>query len=142
MRSNCMLPVVALCLSFTARTQDDTPKLNVSGESLTREQAAVYRAVLQDVLSNSKPQKQIDDATERAVKNGLLTLWEIILTKNAIAHWLAITLCAASCAGTATFWFLRKSAESGRLTRLVKAGFRERLGDHSVTPPPNSNFVQ
>jgi len=157
--------VVALSLSFTARAQDDAPKLKVSGESLTREQAAVYRAVLQDVLSNSKdmlklanttepirqsgalfngacpktsqpqvaqyspsavhhldpalvqnlkivlvepgpqeekikkgdpailmrrviddrqdvPQKQIDDATEQAVKNGVLTLFEIIFNKK------------------------------------------------------------
>jgi hypothetical protein len=46
MRSNGMVLVVALSLAFTARAQDDAPKLKVSGESLTREQAAVYRAVL------------------------------------------------------------------------------------------------
>lgn len=160
-----MVLVVALSLSLTARAQDDAPKLKVSGESLTREQAAVYRAVLQDILSNSKdtlnlanttepvrepgalfngacpktsrpqvaqdspsavhnldpalvqnlkivlvdpgrqeekikkgdpailmkrviddrqdvPQKQIDDATEQAVKNGVLTLSEIIFNKK------------------------------------------------------------
>src|SRR6266705_1455696 len=165
MRSNCMVLVVALSLSFTARAQDDAPKLKVSGESLTREQAAVYRAVLQNILSNSKdtlnlanttepirqpgalfngacpktsqpqvaqyspsavhhldpalvqnlkivlvepgpqdekikkgdpailmkrviddrqdvPQKQIDDATERAVKNGLLTVSEVIFQET------------------------------------------------------------
>ena len=63
MRSNCML-VVALSLSFTARAQDDAPKLKVSGESLTREQAAVYRAVLQDVLSNSKDMLNLANTPE------------------------------------------------------------------------------
>src|SRR6267142_3619900 len=58
---------------------------------------------------------------------------KLFLTKNTIAHWLAIALCAASYAGTAMFWFLRKSAKSGRFTRLVKAGFRERFCGHSVT---------
>jgi hypothetical protein len=165
MRSNCAVLVVALSLSFTARAQDHAPKRKVSGESLTQEQAAVYRAVLQDILGDSKdalnlanttetitppgglfngacpktsqpqvaqdstsavhhldpalvlnlkvvlvdpvlqeaqikngdssmlmkrviedrqdvPQKQIDDATERAVKNGLLTLSEIIFNKK------------------------------------------------------------
>jgi hypothetical protein len=165
MRSNWIVLVVALSLSFAARAQDDAPKLKVSGESLTREQAAVYRAVLQDIVGDSKdtlnlayttepltppgalfngacpktsqpqvaqdltsivhhldaalvlnlkialvdpgpqeekikkgdpailmkrviddrqevPQKQIDDATERAVKNGLLTLSEIIFNKK------------------------------------------------------------
>ena len=51
MRSNCMVLVVALSLSLAARSRDDAPKLKVSGESLTREQAAVYRAVLQDMLN-------------------------------------------------------------------------------------------
>jgi len=43
MRLIAVVLVVALSLSFTARAQDDAPKLKVSGESLTREQAAVYR---------------------------------------------------------------------------------------------------
>jgi len=160
-----MVLVVALSLSLAARSRDDAPKLKVSGESLTAEQTAVYRAVLQDIQKDSKdtlnlanttesirqsaalfngacpktpqpqvaqdassvvhhldpalvlklkivlvepgpqeekikngdpailmkrviddrqdvPQKQIDDATERAVKNGLLTLSEIIFNKK------------------------------------------------------------
>ena len=165
MRSNCMVLVVVLSLPLTAYVQDDAPKLKVSGESLTAEQTAVYRAVLQDIQKDSKdtlnlanttepigqsaalfngacpktsqpqvakdsisvvhrldpalvlnlkivlvepgpqeekikngdpailmkkviddrqdvPQKQIDDATERAVKNGLLTLSEVIFNKK------------------------------------------------------------
>ena len=58
MRSNCMV-LVALSLSFTARAQDDAPKLKVSGESLTREQAAVYRAVLQDMLNLANTTERI-----------------------------------------------------------------------------------
>jgi len=160
-----MVLVVLLSLSLTAHAQDDARKLKVSGESLTAEQTAVYRAVLQDIQKDSKdtlnlanttepirqsaglftgacpkrpqpqvaqdassvvhhldpalflklkivvvepgpqeekikngdpailmkkviddrqdvPQKQIDDATERAVKNGLLTLSEIIFNKK------------------------------------------------------------
>jgi hypothetical protein len=165
MRSNCIVLVVVLSLSLAAHAQDDAPKLKVSGESLTAEQTAVYRAVLQDIQKDSKdtlnlantteptwqsaglftgacpktpqpqvardsssvvhrlnsalapnlkivlvdpaaqegkikngdpailmkrviddrqdvPQSQIDDATERAVKNGLLTLSEIIFNKK------------------------------------------------------------
>ena len=163
MHFNCTVLVVVL--SFIAHAQDDAPKLKVSGESLTAEQTAVYRAVLQDIQKDSEdtlnlanttepigqsavpfngacpktpqlevaqgsssvvhhldsalvlnskillvdpgaqeekikngdpailmkrviddrqdvPQKQIDDATERAVKNGLLTLSEIIFNKK------------------------------------------------------------
>jgi len=58
MRSNCMV-LVALSLSFTAQAQDDAPKLKVSGESLTREQAAVYRAVLQDMLNLANTTERI-----------------------------------------------------------------------------------
>ena len=165
MRSNCMVLVVVLSLSLTAHAQDDAPKVKVSGEALTAEQTAVYRAVLQDIQKDSEdtlnlantteairqsaelfngacpktpqpqvaldsnsvvhhldpalvlhlkivlvdpgpqeekiknvdpailmkrviddrqdvPQKQIADATERAVKNGLLTLSEIIFNKK------------------------------------------------------------
>jgi hypothetical protein len=156
---------LVVALSLAAQAQDNAPKLKVSDESLTEEQTAVYRAVLQDILSDSKdtlnlanttepirqpaalfngacpkksqaqaaqdstsavhhlgaalvlnlkivlvdpalqeekikkgdpailmkrviddrqdvPQKQIDDATEQAVKNGLLTLSEIIFNKQ------------------------------------------------------------
>src|SRR6266478_5604042 len=72
MRSNCMVLVVALSLPFTARAQDDAPKLKVSGESLTREQAAVYRAVLQDVLSNSKDMLNLANTTEPIRQPGAL----------------------------------------------------------------------
>jgi len=165
MRSNSMVLVVVLSLSLAAHAQDDAPRLKVSGESLTVEQTAVYRAVLQDIQKDSKdtlnlanttesirqsaalfngacpktpqpqvaqdsssvvhhlnsalalnlkivlvdagpqeekikngdpailmkrviddrqdvPQSQIDDATERAVKNGLLMLSEIIFNKK------------------------------------------------------------
>jgi hypothetical protein len=164
MRSNCIVLVV-VSLSLAAHAQDDASKRKVSGESLTAEQTAVYRAVLQNIQKDSKdtlnlanttepirqpaglftgacpktpqpqvaqdsssvvhrldsalapnlkivlvdpaaqeekiknsdpallmkrviddrqdvPQSQIDDATERAVKNGLLTLSEIIFNKQ------------------------------------------------------------
>jgi len=164
MRPNCLILVVVLSLSLSAQAQDDAHKLTVSSDSLTKEQIAVYRAVLQDVEKDSKdtlnlanmtepnrqsaglfngacpktsyqvaqdsasvihhldsaltlnlkillvdpgsqeerikkgdpailmkrviddredvPQEQIDDATERAVKNGLLTLSEISFNKK------------------------------------------------------------
>ncbi len=72
MRSNCMVLVVALSLPFTARAQDDAPKLKVSGESLTREQAAVYRAVLPDVVSNSKDRLNLANTTEPIRQPGAL----------------------------------------------------------------------
>ena len=164
MRSNCIVLVV-VSLSLAAHAQDDASKRKVSGESLTAEQTAVYRAVLQNIQKDSKdtlnlanttepvrqpaglftgacpktpqpqvaqdsssvvhrldsalapnlkivlvdpaaqeekiknsdpallmkrviddrqdvPQSQIDDATERAFKNGLLTLSEIIFNKQ------------------------------------------------------------
>src|ERR1700731_2285537 len=76
----------------------------------------------------------------RPLRMGCSRSRKLFLIKNAIAPWLAIALCAASYAGTATFWFLRKSVKSGRFTRLVKAGFREHFGDHSVTPPPKPSI--
>ncbi len=165
MRPICMLLAVVLSLSLAARAQDDAPKLTVSGESLTEDQTAIYRAMLKNILSDSKdtlnlanltqpirqpaalfdgacpktsgphivqdptlavhrlgpavvlnlkvvlvdqevqgekikqrdpallmkkvidgrqdvPQKQIDDATEGAVKNGLLTFSEITFSKK------------------------------------------------------------
>ena len=74
MRSNCMVLVVALSLSLAARSRDDAPKLKVSGESLTRQQAAVYRAVLQDVLSNSKDMLNLANTTERIIIGSLARL--------------------------------------------------------------------
>jgi hypothetical protein len=65
---------------------------------------------------------------------------KLSLTKNTIEPWLAIALCAASYAGTAMFWFLRKWAKTGRFTRLVKAGFRECFGDHSEVNNPGPKY--
>ena len=55
MRSNCMVLVVALSLSLAAR-----------------QQAAVYRAVLQDVLSNSKDMLNLANTTEPIRQSGAL----------------------------------------------------------------------
>ena len=203
MRSNCMVPVVALCLSFTARAQNDAPKLKVSGESLTREQAAVYRAVLQDVLSNSKdmlnlanttepirqpgalfngacpktsqpqvaqyspsavhhldpalvqnmkivlvdpgpqeekikkgdpailmrrviddrqdvPQKQIDDATERAVKNGVLTLSEIVFNKKRNRASVSYSFVCGELCGYGNVLVLRKVGEKWKIYKTCE----------------------
>jgi hypothetical protein len=64
MRSNCMLLLVVLSLSLTAHAQDDAPKLKVSGESLTAEQTAVYRAVLRDIQKDSKDTLNLAKTTE------------------------------------------------------------------------------
>ena len=58
-----MLAVV-LSLSLAAHAQDDAPKLKVSGESLTAEQTAVYRAVLQDIQRDSKDTLNLANTTE------------------------------------------------------------------------------
>ena len=165
MRANCIVAMLSLSLTPAAIAQDATHKAKVSSESLTKEQTAVYRVVLQDFLKDSKdklklsnttkpldetadspsrgcpktsspptpdastsvvhrldsaatldprvelvdsdrqaeeiknldptilmkrviierenvPQKEIDDATEQAVKNGLFTLSEIVFNKE------------------------------------------------------------
>ena len=64
MRSNCIVLVVVLSLSLAAHAQDDAPKLKVSGESLTAEQTAVYRAVLQDIQKDSKDTLNLANTTE------------------------------------------------------------------------------
>src|SRR6267154_946228 len=64
MRPNCMVLVVLLSLSLTAHAQDDASKLKVSGESLTAEQTAVYRAVLQDIQKDSKDTLNLANTTE------------------------------------------------------------------------------
>jgi len=64
MRSNCMVLVAVLSLSPTAHAQGDGSKLKVSGESLTAEQTAVYRAVLQDIQKDSKDTLNLSDTTE------------------------------------------------------------------------------
>jgi len=64
MRSNCLVLVVVLSLSLSVRAQDDAPKLRVSGESLTAEQTAVYRVVLEDILSDSKDMLNLANTTE------------------------------------------------------------------------------
>ena len=203
MRSNCMVLVVALSLSLAARSRDDAPKLKVSGESLTREQAAVYRAVLQDVLSNSKdmlnlanttepirqpgalfngacpktsqpqvaqyspsavhhldpalvqnlkivlvdpgpqeekikkgdpailmrrviddrqdvPQKQIDDATERAVKNGVLTLSEIVFNKKRNRALVSYSFVCGELCGYGNVLVLRKVGEKWKIYRTCE----------------------
>ena len=203
MRSNCMVLVVALSLSLAARSRDDAPKLKVSGESLTREQAAVYRAVLQDVLSNSKdmlnlanttepirqpgalfngacpktsqpqvaqyspsavhhldpalvqnlkivlvdpgpqeekikkgdpailmrrviddrqdvPQKQIDDATGQAVKNGVLTLSEIIFNKKRNRALVSYSFVCGELCGYGNVLVLRKVGEKWKIYRTCE----------------------
>lgn len=64
MHSNCLMPVIALSLSITAWAQDDAPKLKVGSESLTKEQIAVYRAVLQDIQKDSKDTLNLANMTE------------------------------------------------------------------------------
>jgi hypothetical protein len=64
MLSNCIALVVTLSLSLAAHAQDNAPKLKVSGESLTAEQIAVYRAALQDIQRDSKDALNLANTTE------------------------------------------------------------------------------
>lgn len=87
--------------------------------------AILMRRVIDD--RQDVPQKQIDDATEWAVKKGVLTLSETIFNEKRNRALVSYSFVCGEYAGRATFWFLRKSVKSGRFTRLVKAGFRELL---------------
>jgi hypothetical protein len=203
MRSNCIVLIVALSLSLTARAQDDVPKLKVSGELLTKDQTAVYRAVLQDILTDSKdtlnlanttelfkqpafpfngacpktfqprvalgsasavhhfdqslvlnlkivlvdsvlqeakikngdpailmkrviedrqdvPQKQIDDATERAVKNGLLMLSEIVFNKNRNRALVSYSFVCGELCGYGNVLVLRKVGEKWKIHKTCE----------------------
>ena len=63
MRRNCSVVVLSLSLFLAAIAQDHLgPKL--SSESLTKEQVAVYRAVLQDFLGDSKNTLNLANTTE------------------------------------------------------------------------------
>jgi hypothetical protein len=73
MRSNCLVLVVVLSISLAAHAQDDAPKLKVSVESLTAEQTAVYRAVLQDIQKDSKGTLNLANTTEPIRQSGLFT---------------------------------------------------------------------
>ena len=58
------LTMTFLSVSFSAVSQEETPKPKVSDESLTTEQIAVYRAVLRDYLRGSDGALNLANMTE------------------------------------------------------------------------------
>jgi hypothetical protein len=207
--------LVVACLSLTALAQDDARKLKVSSGSLTKDQVAVYRAVLEDVQKDSKdtlnlanmteyirqsngpfngscpktsdpqiaqksapvvdrldsavivdmnivlvdpglqeeeikdgdpailmkkviddrkdvPREQIDDATERAVKNGLLTLSEVSFnTKHNRALVRYSFVCGELC-GYGNLLVLTKVGEKWKIHKTCEGWVRECFGDRRV----------
>ena len=64
MRAKCLVAMFSITLSPVAIAQDVTHKPKISSESLTKEQAAVYRTVLQDFLKDSKDKLKLSNVTE------------------------------------------------------------------------------
>lgn len=64
MHSRCLIAVLGLSIIPAAKAQDVTHKPKVSSESLTKERAAVYRAAVQDFLTDSKGKLKVSNMTE------------------------------------------------------------------------------
>jgi hypothetical protein len=64
MRSNCLPLAIVLSLSLSAWAQDNAHKPKVGNKLLTKEQIAVYRAVLQDIQKDSKDTLNLANMTE------------------------------------------------------------------------------
>jgi hypothetical protein len=63
MRFFCMVTIVGLSMLGVAGAQDGAPKPKVSKDSLTAEQIAIYRAVLQDYMKDSDDSLNLADKT-------------------------------------------------------------------------------
>jgi hypothetical protein len=69
-RSSCAVVICSLAVSLTVVAQNDTPKPKVSGKSLTPEQVAVYRAVLEDYTRGWKAALNLANKTEPLEESG------------------------------------------------------------------------
>jgi hypothetical protein len=206
MRPSCSVMVLSLSL-FLAAIAQDHPAPKVSSESLTKEQVAVYRAVLQDFLGDSKdmlnlantteplgqpagplgrgcpktsspqvpdapvpivhrldpavtlnlkvdlvdperlkekiktgapailmkrvidgrenvPEKEIDDATERAVRNGLFTLSEVVFNKEHSRALVSYDFVCGELCGHASVFLLKKVGEKWKVHKTCQEWFR------------------
>lgn len=207
MRPNCLVMMLSLSLFLAAIAQDAALKPKVSSESLTKEQVAVYRAVLQDFLGDSKdtlnlanttepleqpaaplgrgcpktsspqvpdaavpvvhrldpavtlnlkvdlvdperlkdkiktgdpailmkrvidgrenmPEKEIDDATERAVKNGLYTLSEVVFNKEHSRALVSYDFVCGELCGHGSVFLLKKVGEKWKVHKTCQEWFR------------------